>query len=41
MAYSVVVGEFLLEWCGEYFGQPQVWYITDVLQLHNCDTSVM
>ena len=32
MAYSVVVdGEFLLEWC-EYFGQPQVWYITDVPQ---------
>ena len=28
LAYSVVVdGEFLLEWC-EYFGQPQVWYIS-------------
>ena len=29
MAYSVVVGEFLLEWCDEYFGQPQVWYIAN------------
>ena len=28
MANSVVVdGEFLLKWC-EYFGQPQVWYIS-------------
>ena len=25
MAYSVVDGEFLLEWC-ENFGKPQVWY---------------
>ena len=32
MAYSVVFdGEFLLEWC-EYFGQPQVWYISYVAQ---------
>ena len=27
MAYSVIDGEFLLEWC-EYFGQPPVWYIS-------------
>ena len=26
LVYSVVDGEFLLEWC-EYFDQPQVWYI--------------
>ena len=32
MAYSVVDGEFLLEWC-ENFGKPQVWYISYVLQL--------
>ena len=30
LAYSGVDdGEFLLEWC-EYFGQPQVWYISYV-----------
>ena len=34
MAYSVVVdGEFLLEWC-EYFGQPQVWYISYVIKIN-------
>ena len=32
LAYSVVDGEFLLEWC-EYFGQPQVWCISYVPQL--------
>ena len=33
LAYSGVDdGEFLLEWC-EYFGQPQVWYISYVPQL--------
>ena len=32
MAYSVVDGKYLLEWC-EYFGQPQVWHRTDVPQL--------
>ena len=33
MAYSVVVdGEFLLEWY-EYFGQPQVWYISYIALL--------
>ena len=33
LAYFVVVdGEFLLEWC-EYFGQPQVWYISYVALL--------
>ena len=30
MANSVVAdGTLMLEWC-EYFGQPQVWYITYV-----------
>ena len=29
MAYSVVVGEFVLEWY-EYFAKPQVWYISYV-----------
>ena len=33
MTNSVAVeGEFLLEWC-EYFGQPQVWYISYVALL--------
>ena len=37
----VVDGEFLLEWC-EYFGQPQVWYLSYVSLLamvhHLCST---
>ena len=33
MTNSVAVeGEFLLEWC-EYFGQPQVWYVSYVALL--------
>ena len=33
MTISIVfAGEFLLEWC-EYFGQPQVWYISYVALL--------
>ena len=39
MTYSVFVdSKLLLEWC-EYFGQPQVWYISYVTA--RCGTSAM
>ena len=40
MADVVVDGEFLLEWC-EFFGQPQVWYISCVYSTSSCGTSAM
>ena len=40
MADVVVDGEFLLEWC-EFFGQPQVWYISCVYNTSTSGTLAM
>ena len=37
---DVVDGEFLLEWC-EFFGQPQVWYISCVYNTSSSGTLAM
>ena len=40
MTDVVVDGEFLLECC-EFFGQPQVWYISCVYNTSSSGTSAM